>query len=971
MRQGTVLRDETENRPLSHPWLVLYGVVFLSRAVCKRMKGRLLSMNKKRRISKISKPFLFTVAVSVMLPGIAPFTVTNVQADSVPVIDYGDGENYEGGDLTPVISEGDIKALVVRLGYEDYPIDAGNEYYISDDSFQILFNGYEEGELKEFYKDHPYGCVNDFVRRTSYGRQSLTLGSVIDIVMDDTQQSYYDRTDYGSYGDLEEVVYIIGSEEFKKKLFEQINVSDYDSNGDGEIDALYIFDMAPDAGIENNFNGFYDDGYDQTDDALRYMYFPAELTGDPHFTEVVIHETGHMLWNLPDLYNFSGFLPETSVNTAGNLMGTPNNEAGDIDAFSKYHIGWITEDNITRLDINDIMESDRTISLEPYDGDALEGKVLAVIDCGEDYSIAIEYAGGSNNNRSPLLDKSPCGFRFYQILKSGGAGDICQIYETQKTNIFAEGEEIYNLFGDYIDVTDISTQGTPSLKLSSGRKSLVKRAVKSKSVIESDEDDFFLGAFEYSDNNVAIMVRNDNSKVKIGVIENGNIVKEYQVDLSGITDAHIYKATVLNLDDGTFALIINADRADFFVKMDKEGNIVSDAAWLPGEYIDHVVIGNRLLLFSITDSIHQHVTVFDLDDLSDVSEEYIDKFKYGYRGGGMAGMDYSYLIDPGSYNGKCIIYDKNGNKTAVLENDFGNNAFVVCVDGDGFVSVRQREKEGYFDFEMIKYDSEGQKLSSEILKEVKKDAGEEDTVFKDVGSYMSVPNSDDSIQKTEWGWFMIMSGDCYFIYDNGEMEYFGEGSFEKGHWPKDSVYLANGTAVFAADYNEDIVIYEIADPDNSYDPSNVTEDPGATGAPTDDSNFEGTESHENSEDNKVNKDNKEVDADHETGEISGSEESDDSINKASADDVSVTVPPVPDEEKEPGSDISPDITGSKVSVSRGDAVVKASGSGTVKNTVAPVTGDRDLTAVYITTASISLIGLAGLITAFAIRKKRS
>ena len=216
-----------------------------------------------------------------------------------------------------------------------------------------------------------------------------------------------------------------------------------------------------------------------------------------------------------------------------------------------------------------------------------------------------------------------------------------------------------------------------------------------------------------------------------------------------------------------------------------------------------------------------------------------------------------------------------------------------------------------------------------------------------------------------------MSGDCYFIYDNGEMEYFGEGSFEKGHWPKDSVYLANGTAVFAADYNEDIVIYEIADPDNSYDPSNVTEDPGATGAPTDDSNFEGTESHENSEDNKVNKDNKEVDADHETGEISGSEESDDSINKASADDVSVTVPPVPDEEKEPGSDISPDITGSKVSVSRGDAVVKASGSGTVKNTVAPVTGDRDLTAVYITTASISLIGLAGLITAFAIRKKRS
>ena len=387
------------------------------------------------------------------------------------------------------INTGQIKALVVRVGYKDFPLDGSNEYYTlaNDDFIKSIFEGTDNNS------DLPYNGARDYIEKSSYGKMSLALGDIVDIQMDNDIDSYIfpyglPENDFDDYEiwinnpSYRGPYYVIDSDEFERKLLNTINISDYDSNNDGIIDALYILDTANRRSLFPGITNF------STPLHHGNVWIPLYMNRDiKTLTKTFIHETGHLLLDLPDYYDLNGFdtyhYPNYSVE---NIMNTGY---GDYDAVAKWHMGWLNDDNVIHIFPNN--NEIATVSLTPSDSDNDKGKKLVFInlkdyayidDIDEElekyYNIAVEYISGSNNNHFSNLIK-PKGFRFYLLedydYESGIPSEYSHINRAYKTGkydpsflqhisyqVLDEEDTIENLFDLGIDITEINAGDNPS-----------------------------------------------------------------------------------------------------------------------------------------------------------------------------------------------------------------------------------------------------------------------------------------------------------------------------------------------------------------------------------------------------------------------------------------------------------------------------------------------------------------------------
>lgn len=270
------------------------------------------------------------------------------------------------------------------------------------------------------------------------------------------------------------------SKEFMEKLSKQINLSDYDSNGDGNIDALYVWDMSD--GNHANADAWKATQYNEVNSKLG-GYIALFLTEferkyEEYCLYVLIHETGHLLLGATDYYLLGdGTIADTRVYDKADIGNVHLGESYcDYDGWSKYYGGWLTPDNVLTTTFGG--DEEGMISLTPYDSDSDEGNKIAFLYDSLNYEkksfILVDYCGGLNNNRLDN-DLRKKGFRFYK-----GIGyslippkilDIAYSYNEDGGvyQLFSDGDEAEIEFpetGNKLKIYDIQTGNNPSFKYS-------------------------------------------------------------------------------------------------------------------------------------------------------------------------------------------------------------------------------------------------------------------------------------------------------------------------------------------------------------------------------------------------------------------------------------------------------------------------------------------------------------------------
>ena len=235
-------------------------------------------------------------------------------------------------------SVGDINVLVVPVQF------AGDTITAKDlEKLNIAFNGTSAQTGWE--------SVKTFYSKSSYGKLNLTfdIQTVFEAPQNATYyENYKKRVNYeGSYYyELGDTLILTQVLAYLEPL---IDLTKYDSNNDGVIDAVYLIYSAPvnyesDDSLFWAFTAWYG-GEEYYDDLWAYSYLFAgfDFMDEDYGTngmkvnaETYIHETGHLL-GLDDYYDYKD---EVGCNLGLGGADMMDFNHGDHGAFSKIMLGW-------------------------------------------------------------------------------------------------------------------------------------------------------------------------------------------------------------------------------------------------------------------------------------------------------------------------------------------------------------------------------------------------------------------------------------------------------------------------------------------------------------------------------------------------------------------------------------------------------------------------------------------------------
>ncbi len=256
--------------------------------------------------------------------------------------------------VTGIPSEGNVNALVI-------PIQFTNDKFTSQELTDIdrAFNGTRN--------DTGWMSVSGYYNVSSYGKLdiSYTIADVYSVSMTSSAllrdySEYYSNYEQ-NYTELDPIELIIDAA--LKAYDGEYDYTDFDSNGDEYIDAIYIIYSAPIcydsydqyelelwwswqtlSYIETQYDGVYTGNFVWSGVDVLYEN-EANGKADVTFklnTTTWIHETGHML-GLEDYYDY-----DTENGPAGGAGGGDmmDSAIGDQGSFSKYQLGWVTPTEI-------------------------------------------------------------------------------------------------------------------------------------------------------------------------------------------------------------------------------------------------------------------------------------------------------------------------------------------------------------------------------------------------------------------------------------------------------------------------------------------------------------------------------------------------------------------------------------------------------------------------------------------------
>lgn len=282
-------------------------------------------------------------------------------------------------------STGEYRALVVPVQF------AGGDAITAADLAKLnkAFNGTSADtgweSVSSFYEKSSYGAL-----KISFDIWGVNKGTAGTPYVSAKTASYYETYAKTAYDFEDEMYTQYGDEalllEVLAYLYEQgVDLSDYDTNDDGAIDAVYLIYCAPvdyeddeslwwayvtmyygteSYGEEENevypyyylFAGF--DFMDEDADSDDGYEYSGILDGLKINASTYIHETGHLL-GLDDYYDY-----DTSKGSNKGLGGADMMDytVGDHGVYSKIMLGWITPEIITTTQTFTIDLSDDNVN---------------------------------------------------------------------------------------------------------------------------------------------------------------------------------------------------------------------------------------------------------------------------------------------------------------------------------------------------------------------------------------------------------------------------------------------------------------------------------------------------------------------------------------------------------------------------------------------------------------------------------
>lgn len=223
---------------------------------------------------------------------------------------------------------------------------------VNPGAFDSLLFASSGQSLRAYYREVSYGSL-DIVTIDFPGARAWTTST--------EAASYYanGQSGFGAYPTnaqklAEEAIIVADS---------MIDFSNYDNDGDGYIDALYIIHAGTGGELSGQANDIWShtwstsaplfvDGVHATSYAMvpEYWLNPGDMT-----CGVLAHETGHLLFGLPDLYDLDGDshgLGRWSVMSSGSWNGVLGDSPSHPDAWSRWMMNFVEPNNIVSGSLN-------------------------------------------------------------------------------------------------------------------------------------------------------------------------------------------------------------------------------------------------------------------------------------------------------------------------------------------------------------------------------------------------------------------------------------------------------------------------------------------------------------------------------------------------------------------------------------------------------------------------------------------
>ncbi len=359
--------------------------------------------------------------------------------------------------------------LALRVSFPDYS-------FADDDTLEALDALFNGGGTSAF----PYESLHAYYERASYGALDIS-GTAVDY------QAKHERSYYQHDINLLFV-------EALDALDETLDLSQFDGNGDGYIDCVYLHFAGPDAGWGSTWwsqewtvpQQAPPEVYERSWDGKRLWNacLLADNCAADMAASTLIHETGHVL-GLPDLYSYRRSTIGSSGRSGCLTFDLMDNNAGDTNAFFKWMLGWVDEGKVVRVVANaDGVDVLRDGALEHYGEHSIDQVLSAftssdLAECGgfiavsdsEDlldpakglfssfYMLQYDrYAGNQSlvYKRGGQDFKLPSGFRLFRVKPALSAEGDDYLY---KNTSGAPGNQLIELVDPDMDATHSSGIG--------------------------------------------------------------------------------------------------------------------------------------------------------------------------------------------------------------------------------------------------------------------------------------------------------------------------------------------------------------------------------------------------------------------------------------------------------------------------------------------------------------------------------
>ncbi|MEO0142389.1 MAG: M6 family metalloprotease domain-containing protein [candidate division WOR-3 bacterium] len=265
--------------------------------------------------------------------------------------------NRGPGRIEPAV--GERKAIVLLIDFSDNP----HQYDAS--KFDSLIYGESINSMRKYYSE------------VSYGKFTISKESNIEgWFLAPQLYSYYVGDSFGFYSDYPNNV---------QKLVEDacaladpyVDFSQYDGDGDGIVDGIFIVHAGPGAEETGDIHDIWSHQWQlsntgtscpgpyQTQDGVKVDYYSMEperfevVATAPITCGVFCHEFGHVL-GLPDLYDIDystygiGSFCIMSAGSWGQAGSSdlPGNTPCHFSAWCKYQLGWLNPTGVSRSEVS-------------------------------------------------------------------------------------------------------------------------------------------------------------------------------------------------------------------------------------------------------------------------------------------------------------------------------------------------------------------------------------------------------------------------------------------------------------------------------------------------------------------------------------------------------------------------------------------------------------------------------------------